>query len=67
MINFDYYVNENKTVHNKNWPYIADHSFRIIIIGGLRSGKTNAINLMVLIVLMIFRIILNSLLKNKKL
>ena len=22
MINFDDIVNENKTVHNKNWPYI---------------------------------------------
>ena len=22
---FDEYVNENKTVHNKNWPYIPDH------------------------------------------
>ena len=25
MINFDDYVNENKTSHNKNWPYIPDH------------------------------------------
>ena len=25
MINFDDYVNENKTKHNKNWPYIPDH------------------------------------------
>ena len=26
MINLDNYVNknENKTVHNKNWPYIPD-------------------------------------------
>ena len=40
MINFDDYVNENKTVHNKNWPYIP---FRIIIIGGLGSGKTNSL------------------------
>ena len=40
MINFDGYVNENKTVHNKNWPYIP---FRIIIIGGLGSGKTNSL------------------------
>ena len=25
MINFDDYVNENKTEHNENWPYIPDH------------------------------------------
>ena len=40
MINFDNYVNENKTKHNKNWPYIPDHPYRIII-GGSGSGKTN--------------------------
>ena len=41
MINFDNYTNENKTKHNKNWPYIPDHPYRILIIGGLGSGKTN--------------------------
>ena len=43
MINFDDYVNENKTEHNKNWPYIPDHSYRILIIGGSGSGKTNVL------------------------
>ena len=33
MINFDNYVNENKTEHNKNLPYIPDHPYRILIIG----------------------------------
>ena len=41
MINFDNYINENKTKHNKNWPYIPDHPYRILIIGGSGSGKTN--------------------------
>ena len=41
MINFDNYVNENKTKHNKIWPYIPDHSYRILITGGSGSGKTN--------------------------
>ena len=41
MTNFDNYVNENKTKHNKNWPYIPDHPYRILIIGGSGSGKTN--------------------------
>ena len=40
MINFDDYVNENKTEHNKNWSYISDQPYRVII-GGSRSGNTN--------------------------
>ena len=43
MINFDDYVNENKTEHNKNWPYIPNHPYRILIIGGSGSGKTNVL------------------------
>ena len=39
MINFDNYTNENKTKYNKNWPYIPDHPYRILIIGGSGSGK----------------------------
>ena len=41
MINFDNYTSENKTKHNKNGPHIPDHSYRILIIGGSGSGKTN--------------------------
>ena len=41
MIDSDNYTNENKTIHNKNWPYIPDHPYRILIIGGSGSGKTN--------------------------
>ena len=43
MINFDEYTNENKMEHNLNWPYIPDHPYRILIIGGSGSGKTNAL------------------------
>ena len=39
MINFDNYANENKTEHNKNWPYIPDHPYRILIMGGSGSGQ----------------------------
>ena len=41
MINFDDYTNENITEHNLKWPYIPDHPYRILIIGGSGSGKTN--------------------------
>ena len=43
MINFDDYVNENEIVHNKNWPYNPDHLYRILVIGGSGSGKTNVL------------------------
>ena len=43
MINFNDYSNENKIIHNENWPYIPDHPYKILIIGGSGSGKTNAL------------------------
>ena len=43
MTNFDDYTNENKRKHNPDWPYIPDHPYRILIIGGSGSGKTNAL------------------------
>ena len=47
MISFDDYINENTIEHNKNCPYIPDHPYRILIVGGWGSGKTNLLlNLM---------------------
>ena len=43
MINFDDYTNENKTEQNLKWPYISCHPYRILIVGGSGSGKTNAL------------------------
>ena len=43
MINFDDYTNENIIEHNSKWSYIPDHPYRILIIGGSGSGKTNAL------------------------
>ena len=43
MINFDDYTNENKTEHNFKKPYILDHPYRILVIRGSESGKTNAL------------------------
>ena len=43
MINLDSITNENDKKHNENWPYIPDHPYRIIIIGGSVSEKTNVL------------------------
>ena len=40
MKNYDELVEIN---HNPNWPYISDNPYRILIIVGSRSGKTNAL------------------------
>ena len=43
MINLDSIVNDNNKKHNEKWPYIPDHPYRILIIGGSGSGKTNTL------------------------
>ena len=43
MINWDSITNENNKRRNEKWPYIPDHLYRIIIIGGSGSGKTNTL------------------------
>ena len=37
------YVQSAEINHNPNQPYIPDHPYRILIIGGLGSGNTNAL------------------------
>ena len=43
MINFNNYANENKIGHNLDWLSIPYHPYGILIAGGSRSGKTNAL------------------------
>ena len=43
MSNSDDYANENKIQHNLKWQYIPNQPYRILIIGGSVSGKTNAL------------------------
>ena len=43
MINLDSIISENNKEHNEKGPYIPDHPYRIIIIGGSGSGKTNTL------------------------
>ena len=43
MFNFDYITKEDIKEHNPKWPEIPEHPYRILIIGGWGSGKTNAL------------------------
>ena len=43
MINLDSITNKNNKKHNEKWSYIPDHPYRILIIVGSGSGKTNAL------------------------
>ena len=43
MINLDNTANNNNKGHNKNWPYYPDHPYRILIIGGSGSRKTDTL------------------------
>ena len=43
MINLDNITNENNKEHNKKWPYIPDHLYRLLMIGDSGSGERNAL------------------------
>ena len=43
MLNSDSITDDNKKKHNEKWPYIPDHLYRILIIGGCGLGKTIAL------------------------
>ena len=43
MFNLDSITNKNNKEHNKKCPFIPDHPYRILIIGGSGSGKKNAL------------------------
>ena len=42
MLNLDS-TNENNKERNKKWPFTPDHPYRILIIRGSGSGKTNTL------------------------
>ena len=43
MISLNKIVNNNNEEHNEKWLYTPDHPYKILIIGGSGSGKTNAL------------------------
>ena len=43
MSNFDYLTKADIKKHNPIWPEIPDHPYRILIVGGSGSGKTNGL------------------------
>ena len=43
MFNIHYIRKEDIKEYNPNWPEIPDHAWRILIVGGSESGKTNAL------------------------
>ena len=43
IFNLDDITNEKDKDYNLKWPYIPDHPYRMLIIGGSGSGKTIAL------------------------
>ena len=43
MFNSDYITEEDIKNHNLNWPEIPDNPYRILIVGGSGSGKTDTL------------------------
>ena len=43
MMKFDDVRGKNTITHNLNWPYIPYHPYKVLIIGGSGSGKTNTL------------------------
>ena len=57
MKNYDKSVEIN---HNPNWTYIPDHPYRILIIGGSVSGKTNVLLVIIQFGLIFLTILIES-------
>ena len=43
MFNFDYITEECMKQHNQNWLELPDYPYRILIVEGSGSGKSNLI------------------------
>ena len=43
MINFDHVTKETRKGNNSKWPQIPVYPYRMLIIGGSGSGKSNSL------------------------
>ena len=43
FINFEDHANETRIENNSKWAYIPDHPYKVLILGGSRSAKTNVL------------------------
>ena len=43
MFNLYDITKKNNKSHNEKWPFIPDHPYRILVIGGSGSGKANTL------------------------
>ena len=43
LIKFDCVTKEQIKEHDTKWTQIPDHPYRILIVGGSESGKTNSL------------------------
>ena len=44
MFNFHYIIKEHIKEHNPKWQEISNHPYRMLVIGGSGSGKTNVLH-----------------------
>ena len=49
FVPFDHVIKEETKEHNPNWPKTPDHQYRILIVEGSVSGKTNLLFNLILI------------------
>ena len=43
VVNFDGVIKKETKEHNRNWPQIPDHLYRMLIVGGSGSEKKKCI------------------------
>ena len=47
MFNLYYLRKKDIKKHYSNWPQISDHLYRIFVVGGSGSGKTDALLILI--------------------
>ena len=60
MFNFDYITKEDIKEHNQNWPETPDHLYRILILEGSGSEKTNGLLNLTIMNQILIQLLLNT-------